>query len=78
MISERLKKAICRELDLDDFEFEDATTAAQVPGWDSLSHVRVICAVEAEFGLRFKAMEVLRLRSVGDLQALLDAKMSIG
>jgi len=77
MISERLKKTICRELDLDDFEFEDATTAGQVPGWDSLSHVRIICAVEAEFGLRFRTMEVLRLKNVGDLQALVDARMPI-
>jgi len=63
MISERLKKTICRELDLDDF--------------DSLSHVRIICAVEAEFGLRFRTMEVLRLKNVGDLQALVDARMPI-
>jgi acyl carrier protein len=76
MISERLQRTICSELELDDFQFEDSTTADQVPGWDSLSHVRVINAVETEFGVRFKTMEILRLRNVGDLQALLDAKRS--
>lgn len=74
MISPRLTRAICRELGLDDFDFEDATTADQVPGWDSLSHAAVVCAVEAEFGVRFRTLEVLRLRSVGDLQALVDSK----
>jgi acyl carrier protein len=78
MISERLKTTICRELDLDDFDFDDATTADQVPGWDSLSHVRIICAVEAEFGLRFKTLEILRLKKVGDLQALVDARKPAG
>ena len=74
MISERLKKVILRELELDDFDFADGTTAAMVPGWDSLSHVRILCAVEAEYGVRFRTLEVLRLKCVGDLQTLVDAK----
>ena len=44
-----------------------------MPGWDSLSHVKVILAVEKEYGLRFKTMELLRLKNVGDLQALVGA-----
>ena len=74
MISDRLKKVILRELELDDFELADATTANMVPGWDSLSHIRILTAVEAEFGVRFRTLEVLRLRNVGDLQALVDGK----
>ncbi len=76
MISARLKRVILSELELDDFPLEDTTTAPQVPGWDSLSHVRVIAAVEQEFGVRFRGLEVLRLRSVGDLQSLIDRKLA--
>jgi acyl carrier protein len=54
----------------------DATTADTVPGWDSLSHAQVITAVEQTYGIRFKTMEVLRLKNVGDLQALIDRKAS--
>jgi acyl carrier protein len=32
----------------------------------------VICAVENEYGTRFKSLELLKLRNVGDLQALVD------
>ena len=74
MISDRLKKVILRELDLDDFQIDDSTTANMVPGWDSLTHVRIIVAVEAEYGIRFKTVEVLRMRNVGELQALLTKK----
>lgn len=74
MISEQLKSVILRELDLDDFEINDSTTASMVPGWDSLSHVRILCAVEQEFGVRFGTVEVMRLANVGDLQALVDRK----
>lgn len=72
MISSRLKKVILMELDLEDFPIEDTTVAHMVPGWDSLSHIRVITAVEAEYGLRFRSVELIRLRNVGDLQALID------
>jgi acyl carrier protein len=74
MISERLKKVILAQLGLDDWDFQDATVASQVPGWDSLSHAMVISAVEAEFRVRFTTREVLQLGSVGQLQTLLDKK----
>jgi acyl carrier protein len=76
MISDRLKQVILRELDVPDFDFEETTLASEVPGWDSLSHVRVIAAVEKEFGVRFKALEVMRLKNVGELGALLDKKLA--
>ena len=74
MVSERLKRAILNELELDDWTIEDDTTAGMVPGWDSLSHVRIIAAIENEYRIRLKTTEILRVRNVGDLQALIDAK----
>jgi acyl carrier protein len=74
MISERLKGAILRELNLEDFPLSEATVASEVPRWDSLSHVRVLVAVEKEFGVRFRSLEVIRLKNLGDLQTLVDKK----
>lgn len=77
MISDRLKNVILRELELDDFEIGESTTANMVPGWDSLSHIRIITAIEAEYGIRFRTLEVLKLRNVGDLDALVKQKSGI-
>lgn len=74
MISDRLKQIIFGQLKLDDWTIEPATTADQVPGWDSLAHLKIITAVEQDFGIRFGGLEALRLRNVGDLQTLIDAK----
>ena len=74
MVTEKLKAVILKELNLESFEIDDATTASMVPGWDSLSHVRVIMAVEQAYDVRFRTIEVIRLRNVGELQALLDKK----
>ena len=75
MISDELKKIILSTLKLDDFDFKDETIAPQVPGWDSLNHVNVILAVEKHYNIRFKNIEVLRLKNIGDLQKLIRFKI---
>lgn len=75
MVSDRLKSVIRSHLRLGaTFPIEDETTAAQVPGWDSLAHVALLAAVEHEFEVRFRTLEVLRIPNVGALQALVDRK----
>ena len=76
MISGELKKIIMGALKLDEFDFTDETIASQVPGWDSLNHVNVILAVEKHFNIRFKNLEILRLKNVGDLQKLINSKLT--
>ena len=76
MISEQLKAVILRELGLEDYALEDSTLASSVPGWDSLSHVRVLAAVEKAFSVRLRTLEVMRLKNVGELQVLLDRKLA--
>lgn len=75
MVSDELKKVILDALNLDDFELNEETTAPEVPGWDSLNHINVIMAVEKHYSIRFKNLEILRLKNVGDLQRLVDAKL---
>lgn len=74
MISERLKKIILSQLDLDDFEIDDDTKAYEVPGWDSLNHINIILAVENDYNVRFKNIELLKLQNIGELQNLIDQK----
>jgi acyl carrier protein len=75
MISKELKQVILETLNLDEWEIEDHTTAGEVPGWDSLSHINVILGVEKRFGVRFSSLEILKLKTVGDLQKLVDSKV---
>lgn len=76
MISHELKTVILGALNLDDWEITDETVAGELPGWDSLSHINIVLAVEKHFGVRFKGAEVLRLKNVGDLQRLVHAKVA--
>jgi acyl carrier protein len=76
MISDKLKSAILKELHLDEYEIKDETQANQIPGWDSLNHINVILAIEKEYGVRFKRLEVLKCKNIGDLQKLCDSKVA--
>jgi len=76
MISDKLKQVIVKELGLEDWDLQDETVATEVPGWDSLSHVRVITAVEDAFAVRFRSLEVIKLKNVGELQRLVDKKVA--
>ncbi len=74
MISERLKNILLKELGLDNYDFQNNTVAGQVPGWDSLNHVKIISAVEKEYNLRFTMKEIMRLKNLGSLQEYIDKR----
>ncbi len=61
--------------DLDDLEVTTDTTAADVEEWDSLSHIRLIVAIERKFGFKFRNSEIEGLKTVGDLVSLIDTKV---
>jgi acyl carrier protein len=52
-----------------------ATTAGDVPGWDSLAHVKIILAVERAFAFRIRTTEMARLDNIG---ALVDVVIARG
>ena len=70
-IKQRLT-AIFREVfDDDELELFDDMTAADVPDWDSLSHITLVVACEKEFGVRLTPAEVGHLANVGAMLTLL-------
>ena len=55
-------------------EINDKMTAADVDGWDSLTHINLIVAVEKEFKIRLTTAEVRGLNNVGDFISLIEKK----
>jgi acyl carrier protein len=43
------------------------TTAADVDGWDSLSHVELIRRIEKHFGVKFSLKQASKFANVGDM-----------
>jgi len=71
-IEAQLTDVFRKTFDKPDLEIRPEMTAADVDGWDSLTHVELISAVEKTFGLKFKLKEITKLQNVGDLIALVN------
>ncbi len=50
------------------------TSAEDVPGWDSMTHIALVVEAECRFGISFAAAEIEQLRNVGELARLIEAK----
>jgi acyl carrier protein len=70
----RVQQVVGDQLDEDAVALSMSTIASAVDGWDSLAHVRIMIAVEEEFGVRFDMSEITSLTNVGDLVRLIEAK----
>ena len=74
-IFERLTPILREVFDNDDVVAVPALTAEAVKGWDSLTHIRLLVAVEEDFGIEFSAHEIGNLKNIGELAALIEAKV---
>jgi acyl carrier protein len=70
----RIAELLADVLEVDEVALTPATTADQVDGWDSISHVRLLIAIEREFGFEFGSNEGTGLRNVGALVSLIQSK----
>lgn len=50
----------------------DETTAADVDGWDSLTHISLLSAVEDEFDIKFDMKAVQGLKNVGAMVDIIE------
>ncbi len=72
---EQLDPIFQQVFDDDAIHVTPATTADDVDGWDSLSHVNLILALETAFQVRFSQKELLSFKNVGDLYHSINAKL---
>ena len=69
--------AIFRDsLDNELLTLTETTTANDVEGWDSITHVLIVVAVEKKFRVKFTAGEIQKLDNLGDLVALIRSKLA--
>jgi acyl carrier protein len=52
------------------------TTAADVAGWDSLAHGRIMLTLEVELGIRFDIEKTYLATTVGELVPILRSALS--
>jgi acyl carrier protein len=60
--------------DEDGLSLTPETTADDVDGWDSLTHIRLVLAISKAFAMKFSASEIGNLKNVGEFATLIEKK----
>lgn len=62
-------------LDNDSIALDHTTTANDIEGWDSITHVQLIVAIEKHFNIRFTSSEIQKFRNVGNICEAIKVKV---
>lgn len=74
-IFEKLTEIFEDVFDREGIELAEETTAKDVEGWDSLTHIALLAAVEDEFDIKFDMKDVQGLKDVGALVSAIEAAL---
>lgn len=56
-------------------QIDETTMPANLEKWDSLHHIKLVLALEDEFGVKFKEKEFLELQSFKLIRLMLNEKL---
>lgn len=69
------KKEVFKKLEIifadvfanDEIMLNEDTNANDIEGWDSLTHITILEAVQDEYGVKFNLDEIIEMKNVGDM-----------
>jgi len=76
IVAEKLTRTFRFVFDDPNLELKRSTSANEVEGWDSITYINLIVAIESEFRIRFTTAEITALNNVGELADLIGKKLS--
>ena len=74
-IFKKLNEVFCDVFDDPDIRVNDSTTAADIDGWESLTHITLISSVENAFDISFSMKEVVKMKNVGEMVDRIEEKI---
>ena len=58
------------------YEFSSETAREDIDEWDSLNHIRLLTAIESEFGFQFDLEEIDDITNVSSIADIIKNKLS--
>jgi len=64
---DELNAIFCKVFYDDDIKISRENTADDIEGWDSLSHLNLVVAIEKHFGIKFNNAEIAKWKNIGEM-----------
>ena len=74
-IKERLQEIFRDVFDDEELEIREEMSAKDIEDWDSLAQIKLIIAIEKEFGVKFNLEEVSKLKNIGEMLVQIRTKL---
>ncbi len=75
-ILRKIELVITDFFNLKNFVCAESTSAADIEGWNSFSHLPLMSKIEEAFSLRFSFIEITDFNTVGDIVNCIQKKLS--
>ncbi len=66
-VLEKLQGIFCDIFDDDNIVLKENMDGNDIEGWDSLTNINILAAVQDEFGVSFNMDEVVKIKNVEDI-----------
>lgn len=57
-------------------QLSEQTIISEVNGWDSLTHISIIAAIQDEFSISFDMDEITKLNTIEDMISAIEGKLA--
>lgn len=74
-ILEELQPVFREVFDDDSIVLTSETNADMIEDWDSLSHIRLVMAIEKKFGIKFSYDDLQNMKNVGEAAEIINRRL---
>lgn len=76
IILEKIHPIFSSILEHSNFKLQFETTAEDVDGWESITHMIIISEIEKTFEIKFKLMDLMNMNNIGSLVKTIQKEIS--